>query len=224
MDKQILVAVIFILFALGTVALVLAVCNYQSIGFSYKPGSPGQVLTVGNNGRLTWVTPQNGTATEIGTVSPSSLGISRFYGTTLGTGSLGNDYSATVAAGAPVPFPRDGFISGGITRINTTSFLLPIIGTYEITWSLQTTESGQLQLSINNGDGFALVASSVVCDSNPTEGGHVLAGSEIITTTSNNAVVMVVNPPGNSPALTVTPADGFQTHANAPFLIIERIV
>ncbi len=221
MEKAGLAIIVIILFSIGIVALVLSSCNFESLKFANSPGSPGQVLTVGENGHLRWITP----VTDTGNGPTELFGISRFYGTTSGTGSEGNDYSAVILPGAPVPFPRDGFISGGITRINSTSFLLPIIGTYKISWYLQTTEYGQSQLSVNNGDGFEFIASSVVSDQNPTEGGHPMSGCDIITTTSNDAEVMVVNPVGNEPSagLTVTPFDGAQTHANVPFLIIKRI-
>jgi len=39
---------------------------------------------------------------------------------------------------------------------------------------------------------------------NPTSGGHPIVGSTFITTTIINQIVAVVNPTGNTPALTIT--------------------
>lgn len=58
---------------------------------------------------------------------------------------------------------------------------------------------------------------------NPTAGGHEISGTFLARTTGTNAVLAVVNPAGNSTALTITPANGSQTHANAQVLTIERI-
>jgi hypothetical protein len=58
---------------------------------------------------------------------------------------------------------------------------------------------------------------------NPTSGGHPIIGNFFITTTSINSVLAVVNPSGNTPALTITPANGADTHANSQSLAIKRV-
>lgn len=155
-----------------------------------------------------------------GAVSPFSM----FFGLTAGTGMIGTDYAATVApktgAGTGrVPFPQNGPALGSIIRIDSSSFLLPDIGTYEINFRVHTTEPGQLQLELNNVD----VANTVAVNMNPTLGGHPIIGSFYLTTTSVNSTLAVINPSGNSPALTITPADGAQTHANSQSITIKRI-
>jgi len=155
----------------------------------------------------------------------ASLTGSMFYGLTAGTGNGGaTDYAATIAvktsAGTGrVPFPRNGPILGSIVRIDGSSFTLPNIGTYEVTFKVHTTEPGQLQLELN---GAAIVESTAV-NMNPTSGGHPIIGNVFITTTSINSTLAVINPVGNSTALTITPADGAETQANAQSITIKQL-
>jgi len=152
-------------------------------------------------------------------------GFGMFFGLTAGTGNGGpTDYAATIpvktAAGTGrVPFPRNGPAVGGIVRIDSSSFTLPAIGTYEITFRVHTTEPGQLQLELNGAD----LPETVAVNMNPTAGGHPIIGNAVIATSAINAVLAVINPAGNSTALTVTPANGAQTHANAQSITITRI-
>jgi hypothetical protein len=149
-----------------------------------------------------------------------------FYGLTAGTDNpTSTDYAATVAVKTSVgtgrvPFPRDGAGAGtSATRIDASSFTLPNVGTYEVIFTVQTTEPGQLQVEI---DGLG-VAETTTGDQNPTSGGHLFVGHALITTTVPNSTLAIINPPGNSPALTITPADGASTHANAQRLIIRQV-
>jgi hypothetical protein len=152
---------------------------------------------------------------------------SYFYGLTTGTGNVGsNDYAATVAvktaAGTGrVPFPRNGATNGGLlapTRVDTSSFTIPEAGIYLVQFFLHTTEPGQLQIELDGVD----IADSVAVNANPTSGGHPLVGASLITVTAGQ-VLAIINCPGNAAALTVTPADGNLTAANAGRLIIARI-
>lgn len=153
------------------------------------------------------------------------LDYSMFYGLTTGTGNGGpNDYAATIAvktsAGTGrVPFPRLGPTSGIIVPVDASSFRLPAIGTYEITFKLHTTEPCQFEIEVDGAE----VPESVTQDYNPTSGGHFVFGSAIIQTDNINAVVAIINPPGNSTALTITPANGALTHANAMSITIKRL-
>ena len=97
-------------------------------------------------------------------------------------------------------------------------------GLYKILWCVQVTEPGQLQLDINTGTGATSDARSTVGNQNPTAGGHLIVGNDFVVTTVINTIVRVINPAGNSPALTITPADGGSTHANAQSLIIEQLM
>lgn len=146
-----------------------------------------------------------------------------FFGLTAGTGMAGTDYAATVAvktgAGTGrVPFPQNG-PAAGIVRVDGSSFTLPDVGTYAITFRVHTTEPGQLQLELAG----TAVANSTTVDMNPTSGGHLLVGNCLLTTVAINQVLAVINPDNNSPALTITPADGASTHANAQSITILRI-
>lgn len=168
------------------------------------------------------VTSPAGTTTigGAGAVSPFAM----FFGLTAGTGMIGTDYAATIpvktsAGTGRVPFPQNGPLLGSISRIDSSSFLLPDIGTYEINFRVHTTEPGQLQLELNNVD----VANTVAVNMNPTSGGHPIIGSFFITTTSVNSTLAVINPTGNSTALTITPANGAETHANSQSITIKRI-
>jgi hypothetical protein len=147
-----------------------------------------------------------------------------FFGLTAGTGNGGpTDYAATVAvktsAGTGrVPFPRNG-PAVGIVRNDPNSVTLPEVGTYEVSFEVHTTEPGQLQLEANGVD----LAETCVGNMNPTSGGHPLIGHAFITTATPNVVIAVVNPAGNAAALTITPADGSETHANAQTLTVKRL-
>ena len=147
-----------------------------------------------------------------------------FYGLTAGTGNdAATDYAATVAvktaAGTGrVPFPRNG-PANGIVRVDGSSFTLAAVGTYHITYKVHTTEPAQLNLELNDVE----LPETETADLNPTSGGHLLVGDAIITTTVINSVLAVVNPTGNATALTITPADGSKTHANAQSIQILRL-
>jgi hypothetical protein len=149
-----------------------------------------------------------------------------FYGLTAGTGNpTTTDYAATVAARTSagtgrVPFPRDGPAFAGVVRIDASSFTLPAIGTYSVSFHVHTTEAGQLQVELNG----AALPETVAADMNPTAGGHLIGASNLlVTTTAINAVLAIINPSGNSPALTITPADGAQTAANAQSLTVMLV-
>ncbi len=179
-------------------------------------GTNGLAGTNGTNGSigLTGANGTNGSTTEY----------AMFYGLTSGTGNGGiTDYSATIAVKTGVgtgriPFPNNG-PSLLITRINTSSFLLPSIGTYEITYSIHTTEPGQIQLELNDVD----LPETISANFNPTAGGHPLHGSVFITTTILNSTLALVNASGNAAALTITPSDGANTHANTQSITIKKI-
>ena len=158
-------------------------------------------------------------------VSASAFG--DFYGLTAGTGNgSGTDYAATIAvhtgAGTGrVPFPRlnTSFGSVATTTASGTAFTLPNIGVYRVTFKVHTTEPGELQLELN---GTALPYTTTA-NMNPTAGGHLIMGTYYVTTVAPNATLAVINPAGNTPALTITPADGASTNAVAQNLLIEQV-
>lgn len=126
------------------------------------------------------------------------------------------DAFAVVAAGSAVEFPQDGPTSGIITRLSSSTFLLPIVGTYLVDFQASVTEAGQLMLRLNGG----LVANSVV---GRATGTSQIVGMSLVTTTSPNSVIEVINPPGNSPALTITEFAGSVANPVSAHLIIIRL-
>jgi hypothetical protein len=147
-----------------------------------------------------------------------------FFGLTAGTGNQGaTDYPATVgvhtsAGTGRVPFPRNG-PAAGVVRVDGSSFTLAAVGTYQVDFMVHTTEPGQLELELNG----APVPESCRPNMNPTSGGHPIGGTVFVTTVAPNAVLAVINPAGNAAALTITPADGSETNANAQTITIRRI-
>lgn len=122
------------------------------------------------------------------------------------------DNSATVAVGAPVSFPQDGPTTGVIVRTAASTFNLPAIGDYEVSWQVSVSEPGQLQLAIN---GIGLPHTVV----GRATGTSQLVGSTFITTTSADSILSVINPAGNSTALTITPIAGGATAVSATLTI-----
>jgi len=182
-------------------------------------------IFVGNGSNVATGVTMSGDATisNTGAVTVASRPYAMFYGLTAGTGMTGTNYAGTIAVGAPVPFPQDGPAVGGIVSTTDTTFTIPVIGTYEITFNVHTTEPGQLQLTVDNGAGFVIAHECTGENMDPTAGGHPIVGNCIITTTATNAVIKVINPAGNSTALTITPSDGAETHANAQTLVIKKL-
>lgn len=191
-------------------------------GFHFYWQRGNGVLQMGD-GTQGIVEASGGGSSGAGSFGPSAS----FFGTTTGTGSLGNDYAGTVAvktaAGTGrLPFPRAGAsvpLVNGITAIDSSSFNLAAVGTYQISWVVATTEPAQWQVELNG----TAVANTIVVDQNPTAGGHPLTGDFLITTTTPNSVVAIINPAGNATALTITPSDGNLTHAQSPTLTITQI-
>lgn len=94
------------------------------------------------------------------------------------------DNAATVAVGASVEFPNDGPTSGTIVRsggVSPSAFVLPAIGTYEITWQVSVTEAGQLILTLDSEGGAIEQVDSVV---GRATGTSQIVGNTFITTTA----------------------------------------
>ena len=127
------------------------------------------------------------------------------------------DYAATIAAGAPIPFPRNGPAAAGtgITRLTNTSFQLAAVGSYVVVFQASISEPGQLQVTLN---GTVQPQTTV----GQATGTNILIGSSFVTTTVPNTVLEVINPAGNPTALTVTPIAG-GTNAVAATLTIRQL-
>jgi hypothetical protein len=125
------------------------------------------------------------------------------------------DNAATVAPGDPVSFPQDGPAGGTITRANGSSFTLTDIGTYQVVFQVSVDEPGQLELSL---EGVGLPATVV----GRATGTSQLVGESLVTTTTVDETLEVLNPLGNSTALTITPLAG-GTQAVGASLVIQQL-
>jgi len=128
-----------------------------------------------------------------------------------------SDNTTSVAPGAAVAFPNTGPTSGGsdITNTSSTTFQLSAIGTYMVSWQVSVTEPGQLALKLNDTENLTTVVGRAT-------GTSQIAGNRLITTVAPNSILRVVNPTGNSTALTITPLAGGTSPVSAS-LVITRI-
>lgn len=168
-------------------------------GIAGPPGAPGIAGAAGSQG-IPGIPGIPG--------APGILDFSDFFA------MMPGDNAATVAAGTAVLFPQNGPTNGTIVRLNSSQFLLPTIGTYLVQFQVSVTEAGQLMLSLNG----APIADSVV---GRATGTSQIVGLSLVTTTTANSVIEVINPPGNSPALTITPVAGGTHPVSAHFVIVR---
>jgi hypothetical protein len=123
--------------------------------------------------------------------------------------------AATVAVGGAVQFPQDG-ASSGILRVSASAFNLPQIGVYEVSWQVSVSEAGQLVLALDSGMGPVDLAHTVC---GRATGTSQITNHVVITTTVANSSVSVLNPAGNSTALTITPLAGGTRPVSASLVI-----
>lgn len=141
-----------------------------------------------------------------------------FYGLTAGTGNAGSsDYTATVAVDAAVPFPRSGpgTTGSGIVAGGTNQFVLPETAIYRVAWQVCFTEVNQLVLKLG-----ATAQAHTCARSGAANQQNV---NNVLVSATAGDLLSLVNPVGNAAALTVTPADGTLTHAQAPSLVISQV-
>jgi hypothetical protein len=189
-------------------------------GVSGPVGATGVSGVVGVTG-VTGVTGPTG----VGTTGPSGLtgptgvtgpsgsgGSATPYAVTEFFALMPGDNPATVAVGAAVQFPQDGLTSGAATRITASTFNLPVVGTYKVTWQVSVSEAGQLEVAL---DGVGLVATVAGRGAGTTQ----ISNSVLITTFSPNQALSIINPVGNPTALTITPIAGGASAVSATLLI-----
>ncbi len=125
------------------------------------------------------------------------------------------DNLATVGSGSAVAFPDVGPQGGSvITAISSSSFSLANVGTYQVSFGVSVTEAGQLALRLNGTE----LPDTVV---GRATGTSEITGESLITTTTPDSVLEVVNPPGESNALTITPDAGGSDPVSASLVIEE---
>jgi hypothetical protein len=168
-------------------------------GAAGVPGVPGPAGAVGPVG----ATGATGAAGGI-------LGFGDFFAL------MPPDNTATVAAGSAVQFPQDGSTSGTIVRTGVSTFLLPNIGTYLVQFQVSVEEAGQLQLRLDS----APDATSVV---GRATGTSQIVGISLVTTTTINTILEVINPAGNPTDLTITPNAGSVINPVSAHLTITQI-
>jgi len=123
------------------------------------------------------------------------------------------DNAATVALGSAVQFPQDGPTSGTvITRLDTSTFNLSAVGTYQVMFQVSVTEAGQLVLALNGAE----LPNTVV---GRATGTSQIVGMTLVTTSVVNSTLSVRNPSGGFVALTVTPLAGGADAVSAHLVI-----
>ena len=173
------------------------------------PGPPGPQGEPGTPGGPPGPAGPAGPAGPTGP-SGAALGYADFYAL------MPPDNAATVGAGVGVSFPQTGpTLGSSILRSSANSFVLADIGTYHIHFEVSVSEPGQLMVRLNS----VLVPYTVV---GRATGASQIIGVSIVRTTSINNSLEIINPPGNSPALTITPVAG-GTHPVSAHLVITRL-
>jgi hypothetical protein len=200
-------------------------------GLTGTPGAAGSTGSTGLTGTPGAEGPQGSTGATGLTGGPGAEGAKGSTGPTGPEGPSGvpayaeffalmpPNNAATVAVGGAVEFPQDGPHNGGIVRSGTSTFVLPRVGTYRVTFSVSVTEAGQLVLAVNSGVGTEELPYTVY---GRATGTSEISGEALVTTTAVNSGLEVLNPAGNTPALTITPKAG-GTHAAVASLVIQQL-
>lgn len=113
-----------------------------------------------------------------------------------------------IEAGSAVEFPQNGPTSGTITRAedSNSTFILPDIGTYEVTFQVYVGTGGQLVLGLDSGSGIIEIPATVI---GSRIGNCQFVESFFITTTVANSLLSVRNPfEASPPALHITASAG----------------
>lgn len=187
--------------------------HHSSDGDSSERGPRGRRGKTGRRGRkgragLQGAQGAKGDTGQTGPIGPSQF--AEFFAL------MPTDNPATVAVGSAVEFPQNGPNNGAIVRSGPSTFVLSDVGTYRVAFSVPVSEPGQLELTLNS----TPLAYTVYGRATGTTS---ISGEALVTTTASNSVVSVINPSGNSSALTITPSAGDAAHPAAASLVIERL-
>jgi hypothetical protein len=179
-------------------------------GVTGYTGSTGDIGPTGNTGPIgnTGVTGYTGSTGPVGS-SGSVLSAADFYALMPG------DNSATIAAGVAIEFPNDGpFVGSDILRLGPSTFNLVSIGIYQILFQVSITEPGQLEVKLNS----APLPYTVV---GRATGTSQIVGVCLVQTFLSNSTISIINPSGESTALTITPIAGGTDPVSAHLTIIR---
>jgi hypothetical protein len=145
-----------------------------------------------------------------------------FFGTTSGTGSTENDYAATIAPGAAIPFPQNGPATAGapVTRSSPSAFTLANTGIYEVSWQLGSDQETQIQVAVvTSGPTYTPISSTTTLSGAGTQ----MNSATVLISAIAGTVIALINPPGNSTAFDVQPANGALTWAQAASVVIKQV-
>ena len=138
---------------------------------------------------------------------PGTMNISNFYSL------MPPDNSSVIAIGAAINFDNDGPSNNtNITRLSSSSFNLELEGMYEIIFQINTNNSGQVVICINNNEldytvvGRAIGTNQILCDC-------------LILTTVPNSILTINNPIGSNTPLIIEPYSGSNKAISANLII-----
>ena len=179
-------------------------------GPSGTPGATGAKGATGAEGAAGNTGPTGPTGPTGATGPAGVIDFADFYAL------MPPDNAATVAVGANVSFPQNGpaMTGTGITRVDSATFNLANIGTYQVMFQVSVTEAGQLELTLNE----SALAYTVV---GRATGTSQITGLALVQTTEINSALSVRNPAGSSTALTITPLAGGTSPVSAHLVITE---
>jgi len=143
--------------------------------------------------------------------APGILDFSDFY-------ALQGAENGTIFPGNPIQFIHDGPTSTAavITRLNSSTFILPTIGTYLVQFQADVIGPGQLALSLN---GIFQNTTVVGRSTGQTQ----IVGISLVTTTSAGTLLQVIVPPTvGSQSIDMTP-NSLNPNQISAHLTITRI-
>jgi hypothetical protein len=126
--------------------------------------------------------------------------------------------NGTITPGNAIQFPHTGPIStsAAIARTNSSTFILPTIGTYLVQFQADVVGPGQLALSLN---GIFQNTTVVGRSTNQTQ----IVGISLVTTTSAGTLLQVIVPPTvGSQSIDLTP-NSISVNQISAHLTITRI-
>lgn len=183
------------------------------IGMTGNTGPEGPTGSTGSTGPAGATSGLVGPTGATGPIGPT--GQSFFSGADF-FALMPSDNSSTVVAGSAVEFPQNGpNIGSDIVRASSTTFTLVSIGIYQVLFQVSVLEAGQLIIKLDEIELLSTVSGRNTGDSQ-------IVGMAYIQTTTANSILSIVNPTGESTALTITPSAGGILSVSA-HLVITRI-